>query len=104
MLYSVCVVLEAILALKVRLCAYLRRCYVAPVLYRTAAGRCGTILDAVNDEASTNLAASRGVTVRASCRSQSGWETSAGLVGGFVIDKGRPRRHWSIAAPRRATL
>jgi hypothetical protein len=26
--------------------AYLRRCYVAPVLYRAAAGRCGTILGA----------------------------------------------------------
>jgi hypothetical protein len=60
-------------------CAYLRRCYVAPVLYRTAAGRCGTILGAVNDEASTNLAACSGVTVRASCRPQAGWATSAGL-------------------------
>jgi hypothetical protein len=33
----------------VRFCAYLRRCYVAPVLYRRAAGRCGTILVAVLD-------------------------------------------------------
>jgi hypothetical protein len=37
-------------------CAYLRRCYVAPVLYRTAAGRCGTILGAVLDDAATDLA------------------------------------------------
>jgi hypothetical protein len=71
-------------------CAYLRRCYVAPVLYRTAAGRCGTILGAVNCEASTNLAACSGVTVRASCRSQAGWEASAGL--GPLSSRYRPAR------------
>jgi hypothetical protein len=103
MLYSVCVVLEAILTLQVRLYAYLRRCYVAPVLYRTAAGRCGTILGAVNDEASTNLAACSGVTVLASCRSESEWETSAGLVLGSLSLSGRLRRHWSVLAPPRAT-
>lgn len=36
---------------------YLRRCYVAPVLSRTRAGRCGTILDAELDDAATALAA-----------------------------------------------
>jgi hypothetical protein len=30
-------------------------CYVAPVLYRTAAGRCGTILGAFEDDAAKHL-------------------------------------------------
>jgi hypothetical protein len=40
-------VLRRLLPFRCDSCAYLRRCYVAPVLYRTAAGRCGTILGAV---------------------------------------------------------
>jgi hypothetical protein len=53
-------------------CAYLRRCYVAPVLYRTAAGRCGTILGAVVNDAARDLVGSSRVTVDVSCSTGAG--------------------------------
>jgi hypothetical protein len=59
-------------------CAYLRRSYVAPVLYRTAAGRCGTILDTVLDNAATTLAGGWRVMALASCSVLVASRTSAG--------------------------
>jgi len=46
-------------------------CYVAPVLYRTAAGRRGAILGAFDDDAARDLVGCSHVTVCASCRLES---------------------------------
>lgn len=89
------------LPLKCDFDAYLRRCYVAPVLYRTAAGRCGTILGAVVNDAAKDLVGCSCVTVHASCRVVSGWRTSAGQVLGSLSLSARSRRHWSEPAPLR---
>ena len=48
-------------------CAYLRRCYVAPVLYRREAGRCGTILGADSRRSCNGSSRRSHVTAQASC-------------------------------------